>query len=515
MSILRDWNRFWFKRTSCVPVAMVRILMGILVIAAAIQLWPDRFVWFSEHGLLPFKIAVQYNDNYTAGPRPINFLQYATQDWQISAFFVVYMLIAFCMTIGFCTRTSILLVWIGLNCIHNRDSLNNTTGGDEIMLITTAYMFFAKAGGAISVDRLIRVWRGIENPNGTRDAAPPNLDAFSRLWRWVEDFNRGPVMSIWPQRLMQLQVSVVYLSTFLNKTLGQQWQNGTAVYYPYQTIEFHRFAVPFMDRNFHPHFWIPAMNENNPGIIALMTYGTLAIELSLGLLVWVPRLRLYVLAAGIFLHMGIEYAMNIPLFAFLMIATYPCFLTKDDLNNFSAVLIRKLNLSRLRVVFDGDCEFCRSAALLLRSMDSLKLLRFLDYHDPDELRQVPSVAFEDADDAVIVVPQPWPSRRRGRLEVDTRAEWPESTVDARQFAGFYGFRQIARRVPSLWGLVPLMYIPGVNLVGERVYASIAAKRRTLPVAPAIVRERSRRSYGAKETAGSRRAARRSKTESRK
>ena len=162
MSLLKDWNQFWFRRTSCGPVALVRIAMGLLVIAAALQLWPDRFVWFSEHGLLPFATSLDWNAAYTAGPRPINFLQYATQDWEITAFFIVYMLLAFCMTIGFCTRTSLFLVWIGINCIHNRDSLNNTTGGDEIMLVTTAYLFFANAGGAISVDRLIRVWRGID-----------------------------------------------------------------------------------------------------------------------------------------------------------------------------------------------------------------------------------------------------------------------------------------------------------------------------------------------------------------
>ena len=99
-----------------------------------------------------------------------------------------------------------------------------------------------------------------------------------------------------------------------------------------------------MDHNFHfngYHFFpIAAMNENNAGAIALMTYGTLTIELSLGLLIWVPRLRLYVLAAGVFLHLGIEYAMNIPLFAFLMMASYLSFLTPQDLKNFSAWSIR-------------------------------------------------------------------------------------------------------------------------------------------------------------------------------
>ena len=58
------------------------------------------------------------------------------------------------------------------------------------------------------------------------------------------------------------------------------------------------------------------------------------------------------------------------------------------------------------MIFDGECEFCRSVALILRSMDSFRLLRFLDYHNPDELGETPWVAAEDADQAVVAVPQP-------------------------------------------------------------------------------------------------------------
>jgi predicted DCC family thiol-disulfide oxidoreductase YuxK len=461
LSLLRDWDRFWFKKISCAPVALMRICIGLLVIYAALQLWPDRFVWFSEHGLLPLSTAFAYNDVYTPGPRPINFLQYAHQDWMISAFLIVYMAAAALMTIGLWTRPAIFLVWIGLNCIHNRDSLNNTTGGDEVMLIMTAFLFMARSNGAISVDRLIRVWRG------------------------KEPADRAPDMSIWPQRLMQIQVSVVYLATFMNKTLGDKWQNGTAVYYPYQTLEFHRFPMPFMDANFHPHFPIALMNDTNVGMITLMTYGTLAIELALGTLVWVPRLRLYVLTAGILLHVGIEYAMNIPLFGFLMAASYISFLNEGDLRRFSAYLVRTLRISRLRVVYDGQCDFCRSAMLLLSSTDSFRRLRFLDYHRADQLAEVPGLAFEDADEAVVAVRVPQSTRTGTRRRLLENDDWPIADSHAKHYAGFRAFRQMALRLPGLWPVVPFMCLPGAALIGSTLYAWVAANRRRLPVAPAL------------------------------
>ena len=89
--------------------------------------------------------------------------------------------------------------------------------------------------------------------------------------------------------------------------------------------DLHRFPVPLMDAD---HLWL----------VNIATYGTLAVELALAFLVWVPRLRLYCLAAGVLMHLGIEYGMNIPLFSALMIAGYFPFLTQRDLDGFVALL---------------------------------------------------------------------------------------------------------------------------------------------------------------------------------
>lgn len=306
MSLKRDWNDLWFKTVSSAPVGLVRMAIGFLVLCGALQLWPDRVAWFSEHGTLPTVQAIQYNHDYTDGPRLITFL-YGANDGAITAFFVLYIVAAFLMTIGLFTRPAIFFVWMGLNAIHNRNMIVNTNGGDQIMLIFSAYLFMARADGAFSVSRLLRIRAG-------KEAA------------------EAPLMSIWPQRLMQIQVAIVYLSTFMNKTGGDMWQHGTAVYYPYMVKEFHRFPIPWL-------------NSRNMSFIELSTYGTLGIELALGTLIWVPRLRLYVIAAGVLLHLGIEYAMNIPLFAFLMISTYLSFLRQSDLDNFQRWLKRRLKIS--------------------------------------------------------------------------------------------------------------------------------------------------------------------------
>ena len=52
------------------------------------------------------------------------------------------------------------------------------------------------------------------------------------------------------------------------------------------------------------------------------TWATLAIELSLGVLIWNKRARPWVLAAGILLHLGIDFNIEIGIFSYAMLVMY-------------------------------------------------------------------------------------------------------------------------------------------------------------------------------------------------
>jgi hypothetical protein len=116
---------------------------------------------------------------------------------------------------------------------------------------------------------------------------------------------------------MQLQVSLVYAVTVLLKMRGQTWPNGTALYYTGRLEEFQRFPLPFV--------------QDSLLLINLLTYWTLATEVALAFLIWIPVLRPLVLLSGILLHAGIEYSMNVPLFGLTMVATYLLFIDVEPL----------------------------------------------------------------------------------------------------------------------------------------------------------------------------------------
>lgn len=416
-SIRRDWNEFWFSRVSSVPLGLFRMVFGTLVVAYGLLLFPERFLWFSDQGVLSVADSNTYN-GIGPGPWRLNPLSLPHSDYLLTPFFVIFLIAAVGLTLGFWTRTSSVIVYLCLSALHNRNSpIHNS--GDTVMMVLSAYLVLSPAGAACSLDRLWRIFRGKEG-------------------------DEPPMIVPWAQRLMQLQIAILYLCASLSKVTGPQWVDGTAAYYPMHLPESARF----------PTLW-----PDNIYIINLATWGTMVIEMALAALIWVPRLRLYVLAGGVLLHLGIEYSMNIPLFSFLMMASYINFLTQADIQCFLMWAKRPLGLTPLRLVYDGQCDFCKSCLLVVRFLDVFRQITLVDSHDA-EAREALGVRFEDAEEAAIAV-----------------------RPDGRQYAGFEAFRLIAWQLPLTALLAPLLYVPGVPQAGRRAYAWIKDNRDHLPVAP--------------------------------
>ncbi len=287
----RAWNRWWYGEIGAGPLGLTRIALGLLVLAYIGLLWPERRLWLSERGLLPIGSSDAFNEINGHTPR-FDMLHGVTTAHGLAVFFGLFTLAALLFTLGFCTRASAIAVWACLLSVHNRNvPIHNS--GDIVMLVMVIYLALAPSGAACSLDRWIRMRRGKEGH------VPPQIVP-------------------WAQRLMQLQIATVYLCTSMSKLTGAQWRQGLAAYYPLHLPDSARFPVPWADAN---HLWL----------IHILTWGAITIELALWTLVWMPRLRLWVLGAGILLHLGIDYSLNIPLFSALMIASYGVFLTQGDL----------------------------------------------------------------------------------------------------------------------------------------------------------------------------------------
>jgi hypothetical protein len=295
--IREGWNRFFFEPISPLPIAVYRILLGLLVLAKQLLNIPDVLAWYGPRGIVTFEVAKQ-----VSGGRGLNLFDLLphtnTAVWLV---FMLTSVLAITLALGLFTRASAGLLFLLLVTLDHRNPLI-LNSGDTFLRIATFYVFFSPAGKALSLDRWLARRRGAA----------------------LEDNER---FAPWAMRLLQVQLSFVYLYAFVWKISGTMWLNGTAIYYTSRLLEFFRFPVPYV----FEHLWT----------IKLWSWCTLIIEFALGVLVWVRELRYPVLLAGLLLHAGIDYSMNIPLFGPIMVSTYVLFVEPADLQKILTRMRRK------------------------------------------------------------------------------------------------------------------------------------------------------------------------------
>lgn len=328
-------DRWWFRYTSPVEMGVFRIVMGFLILANQIMVGVDFDRWFGERGFVPYWLNARYL-NLAETPR-LNLLNGVTDDRITLLFYIAVTLAAFTTCIGLWTRVSTIVLALGVISLHHRNAMI-LHGGDLIIRMGAIYMALAPSGAACSVDRLIGLWKG----------KAPVIPA---------------AVSIWPQRLVQFQVALVYFTTVWHKAFGTYWRDGTATWYPLHLNEFHR-------------FWLPEFVRENSVIIAITTWGTLAVELALATLVFFKPWRKWAILGGVGLHLFIEYAMNIPLFAFLMIATYLSFYEGEEISAWAKRVGERFKRFRLTVRLPKGSEMQPGPAQAIQATDAFSLVEY-------------------------------------------------------------------------------------------------------------------------------------------
>ena len=113
--------------------------------------------------------------------------------------------------------------------------------------------------------------------------------------------------------------------------------------------------------------------------------------------------------------------------------------------------------------YDGECGFCTWWVRLLAWLDFFRVVAWIDFRG---LSAPPAgLSWEDLDAAAY-------------LEVKHPSSSPDTMGedDIRLYRGFYAFRMLTLRLPMLLPLAPLLWLPGMNRLGEAAYAWVAANR---------------------------------------
>lgn len=287
-----------FKPESPMPLCLFRIAFGIVLLEYCVLVAPNLVAYFSDtNGIL--RLATL---DHVFGIPIINLLSLLPPgDGWLIAFFALFALACLCMTLGLFSRVSSVIVYLGLVSFLHRNIFVHH-GGIHLMCIAAFWLMFAPIGAALSLDRL---WFKSKSASKT----PQNC-------------------SMWALKAYQFQFVLIYWQASVSKLASPSWWDGTAMYYVFRHIEFARFPVPFV--------------PDNMFFLKLCTWSSILAEFLGWTLIWFKETRYFVLAVLLALHLGIEYAMNIPLFEHIMIASLVAFIPAEDAEKFVAWIKERL-----------------------------------------------------------------------------------------------------------------------------------------------------------------------------
>ena len=339
--------------------------------------------------------------------------------WQWVAFHGLFLACCAAFMVGW--RTS-WVKWILLAGQISYDYRNPalTYGVDWIVASLLFILCFAPVGRAMSLDR-VRAVRAAKA--GDLEA---RLPAYRSAWA-------GACI-----RLMQIQMAALFFFSGISKIEEPSWQSGDAIWTVFANSEYYN---SFILETLASHYWL----------VNLATYGTILIEIAFPFLIWQRSTRPYLLTAAIFLHLQFALFLGLFYFSFVMILGHMSFVRAEWLARLSAAWTRAMG--EMEMIYDGKCGFCVRSMAWFLAFDGLGQIKTRNF------RTLPSPVVSDA-----------------QMEKALYLVLP----DGRALPGFEAYRYVVPRVPGLWWLVPLFYLPVLSrLVGHPLYNWIASHRSLL------------------------------------
>lgn len=326
---LRRWpERFGLDLRA---LALFRVLLGVILLVDLAARVGDIGVFYTDSGVLS---RADLLDRVATGATP----------WSVSlhmisglpgvqlALFAAAAFCAFCLLIGHRTRLFTVLSWLLLLSLHNRNPVI-LNAGDVLFRMLLFWSMFLPLGARGSVDAAMREPREGE-PEGSH-----------RTWS-VAAF------------CFMAQVCIVYWATALLKSDPIWTEDRTAVWH---ALKLDYMALPLAT----------LMREWPPGLLELVTRGTLLLEFWAPFLIWIPvfvgPLRFTACAVMLALHAGFAVTLQLGLFSYVCGAMWLALVPPAAWDRLFARFRRDPRRLGMTLYYDGDCGFCRRMVLVIRA----------------------------------------------------------------------------------------------------------------------------------------------------
>jgi hypothetical protein len=308
------WNRFFFSPSQPTTLALMRIFAGLIMLyvffgySLDLQGFVGPDAWLSKDAARTARLEAPVTAPPTSWDGPEVVLGKGQFVWSLYYhvegpfwIWVIHlgvMLSALLFTLGFATRVTSVLTWLG-NIMYINRAITSVFGMDTMTNLGLFYLMIAPCGAELSLDRWLQVrrWRRQLGP----DYVPPVPTLPSATFA---------------TRLVQINFCFIYLISGFSKLLGQSWWNGTAPSLVLLNYSFAPFDVGLYAKTIrflaeHRWMWEVAMTV---GVVF-----TLFVEISLAYLIWNSKTRWFMICCSVMMHTMIGLVMGLVTFSLMML----------------------------------------------------------------------------------------------------------------------------------------------------------------------------------------------------
>lgn len=277
------WDKFWFKSIDARQYATLRIAFGGLSFIYLIQLLPYVKTQFSGLGWLGSiqQIAIQNGGTWSLFFLPV------TSHAVLFAYAIVILgtLASFLLMIGWQSRLAAFITWLVWVSLWNRNPLL-LDGDDAVLKVMSFYLMLSPCGNCWSIDAYFH--------------------------------KKQERVAVWPLRLIQFQIALIYFVSGWVKFHSPEWLDGTIMQYVLVHPQYSRWDG-----------WTIINHSLMTALLAGLAAFIRWWELLFPVLLLNPYTRKLSLQIGILFHVGLLLTMNLRGFPIIMLSMYPALISNS------------------------------------------------------------------------------------------------------------------------------------------------------------------------------------------
>lgn len=424
-SLGQRWNHFWFEPTSADNLGLCRIILygSMFLFYLLSPVLFRSWGWHEDFTLWGKVSSVFWTPVWLFAK--LHLPQLSTSSLIVVQ--SVWRLALALSCVGLLTRFSTAVSFVfGVYLFGLPNNFGRIHHLDHLLLWAFMVMAFSQCGDAWSVDALIRKARA-RTVAAEKDPAPSGEYT-------------------WPVHLIWVISAMVYFEAGISKLRhsGIKWVTTETM----QNFLLHGY---YHVSDSEPLTSWGLFFARSHWLWSALAAGSLLLEVGLVLAVFSRRARWVLVPGVVAMQAGIALLMG-PNF-YQMMTCQALWVPWDRVVGY--LVSRYGGRRSYALAFDGACGLCQRTIAILRSLDVLRRVEFLD-----AVHQWPHIERQ------------FPDLDRERCHAEMHVRTPRGQIRT----GFYAYRALAWVLPLGWLAVPLLYLPGVAWAGPYIYGMVASRR---------------------------------------